>query len=238
MADLPQPVPVPLLVDTVSDAFGALASVAVAYFAFRGYRLTGEATLFHLHASFALIGAGLLVHAAAKIHMLALGASRPGPPPGVLRFELLGYAYAVSFLAEAAAYLILVYEYLRRTEAAAPSRAAALPPPLPPLLSFPSSGALRAGQPLPPLVEHHPAAELLLTFLLVLITYFAASNYSATRDRGAALVTLGFASLAASHLLYSMGAVSVGFVTAAGPVRVLGFSAFLGVLAGLGGEGG
>ena len=171
-----------------------IIAVAIAYQAFKGYRLTKQRTLLYVHFSFAVLSAGLLIDSLAGFLGILARALR-----GFVVLTLVGYT--IYFSAQVLAYFILIFAYVSQTRTLTTTSTSLS---LVPLFGF---AMLQAG-PVPtikllgPLVEYHPVSEIVLLFLVCYVTVQTGLNYSATKDTNAFLVFLGFLLLATSHLLF------------------------------------
>jgi len=199
-----------------------IIAVVIAYQAFKGYRITKQRTLLYLHFSFALLSAGLLIDSLAGFLGLLSRALR-----GTLVLTVVGYS--IYFIAQALAYGILIFAYVsqaRTLSATSPSLWVA------PALGFATLQAapIPAIKLLGRLVEYHPVAEIVLLFLVFYITVQTGLNYSATKDRNALLVFLGFLLLALSHLLFILMPFGALLFVIGHVLQLLGFASLLAML--------
>jgi hypothetical protein len=178
---------------------------AVAYQALKGYRLSKERTLLYLHFSFILLGAGLFIDGLASIIVLISKFHR------ALVF-LYALGYTINFLAQLAAYGILVVAYLHQTRNLSIQLAAAVP--LVSVLFF----------------ERNAYAELVLIFLLVYITAQMAINYNINKTTNGLLVFSAFASLALAHFFFLMFILIPIFFPLAHIAQLFGFLLLLAML--------
>ena len=182
-------------------AFGI--AIAVAFQAMKGYILAKERTLLYLNFSFVLLGAGLLVDGLASLIVLLSRFHR-----GFLFLSAVGYT--VSFAAQALAYGILVFAYLKQTR-------------------FWSGQVAMAALPLI-LFEHNPVTELILVFLLVYIATQTGMNYSASRTTNSLLVFGAFTSLAIGHVFFLLFTVAPVFFPFGHIAQLFGFLLLLAML--------
>jgi len=163
--------------DAIMELISFVIAFAVAYQAFKGYRLTRERTFLYLQFSFVLLAAGLLVDGLSTIFVLL---ARTGAR--LLGVSSLGYT--IFFFAQLTAYLILVCAYLQKTRTlAAESLALSILPVL-------------------PVLGYTPTGELILIFLLFFITAQTLINYSVRRTSGSLLVMFAFTMLTLSHAFF------------------------------------
>ena len=208
--------------DSLMEFVAFIIALAIAYQAFKGYRVGKQRTLLYLHFSFALLSAGLLIDSLAGFLGLlsrALG--------GTLVLTVVGYS--IYFMAQVLAYGILIFAYVSQARTlSATSRSLCVAA----ALGF---GTLQA-VPIPAikllgrLVEYHPVAEIILLFLVFYITLQTGLNYSATKDRNAFLVFLGFLLLALSHLLFILMPFGALLFVIGHVLQLLGFVSLLAML--------
>lgn len=197
-----------------------IIALTIAFQAFKGYRLTKQRTLMYVQFSFALLSAGLLIDSLAGFL-------------GILARSLKGVeiltqvGYTIYFLAQVLAYGILVYAYVSQTRALSTTSVSLS------LVSLSGFAALQASQapvkPLP-LLEYHPISEIVLLFLIFYITFQTGINYSATKDRNALLVFLGFLLLALSHLSFTLTPLGPLLFVLGHVLQLLGFVSLLTML--------
>jgi len=204
--------------DSLMEFVAFIIALAIAFQAFKGYRLTKQRTLLYVQFSFALLSAGLLVDSLAGF-LGILARSLKG-------IEILTQVgYTIYFLVQVLAYGILVYAYVSQT------RTLSTASPALPLVSLSGITALQTSQspvvkPLP-LLEYHPISEIVLLFLIVYIAFQTAINYSATKERNALLVFLGFLLLALSHLFFILALLRPLFFVFGHVFQLLGFVSLL-----------
>lgn len=153
-----------------------LIAFAVAYQAFKGYRLTKDRTFLYLQFSFILLAAGLLADGLAGL-LLLRGAltSRLAP--------LTELGYTILFLSQVVAYVTLIYAYLQKTRSLALESLA--------LVTI-------------PLLGYNITSELILVFLLFFISAQTAINFSVRKNSASFLVMLAFGMLTLSHLFFML----------------------------------
>jgi len=204
--------------DSLMEFVAFIIALAIAFQAFKGYRLTKQRTLLYVQFSFALLSAGLLVDSLAGF-LGILARSLKG-------IEILTQVgYTIYFLAQVLAYGILVYAYVSQTRTLSTASLTL------PLASLSGIEALQASQspvvrPLP-LLEYHPISEIVLLFLIVYIAFQTAINYSATKERNAFLVFLGFLLLALSHLFFILALLGPLFFVLGHVFQLLAFVSLL-----------
>lgn len=208
--------------DSLMEFVAFIIALAVAYQAFKGYRLTKQRTLLYVHFSFALLSTGLLIDSLAGFLGILARTLR-----GVVAVTLVGYS--IYFLAQVLAYGILIFAYVSQTRT---MTSASLSLWTTPLLG---SITLQAAQGLPikllgPLVEYHPLSEIVLLFLVFYITVQTGLNYSATKDRNALLVFLGFLLLALSHLFFILMRFGAVLFVVGHVLQLVGFVSLLAML--------
>ena len=207
--------------DSLMEFVAFIIALAIAFQAFKGYRLTKQKTLLYVQFSFALLSAGLLVDSLAGFL-------------GILARSLKGVeiltqvGYTIYFLAQVLAYGILVYAYVSQTRTLSTTSVSLS------LVSLSGLAALQASQgpvirPLS-LLEYHPISEIVLLFLLVYITFQTGINYSATKERNAFLVFLGFLLLVLSHLFFILALVGPLFFVFGHVFQLVGFVSLLSML--------
>ncbi|WP_455285733.1 hypothetical protein [[Eubacterium] cellulosolvens] len=208
--------------DSLMEFVAFIIALAVAYQAFKGYRLTKQRTLLYVHFSFALLSTGLLIDSLAGFLGILARTLR-----GVVAVTLVGYS--IYFLAQVLAYGILIFAYVSQTRT---MTVASLSFWITPLLG---SATPQAAQGLPikllgPLVEYHPLSEIVLLFLVFYITVQTGLNYSATKDRNALLVFLGFLLLALSHLFFILMRFGAVLFVVGHVLQLVGFVSLLAML--------
>jgi len=208
--------------DSLMEFVAFIIAVAIAYEAFKGYRLTKQKTLLYVHFSFAVLSAGLLIDSLAGFLGILARALK-----GLVALTLVGYA--ICFLAQMVAYVILIVAYVSqsRTLNATPVSLSLVP-----LFGLVT---LQATTPptirlLGPLIEYHPVSEIVLLFLVFYITVQTGLNYSASKDANAFLVFLGFLLLALSHLLFILMPFSAMLFVIGHVLQLLGFVSLLSML--------
>lgn len=197
-------------------------ALAIAYQAFKGYRITKERTLLYLQFSFALLSCGLLVDSLAGFLGMLARLLR-----AAVGLTLLGYS--IYFVTQVFAYGILIFAYVSQTRSLTATGAA---PVLVPILGFATlqplgSPAIRL---FGPLVEYHPISEILLLFLILYVTVQTGLNYSASKESGALLVFLGFLFLTLSHLFFILMLFSPLFFVIGHTLQLFGFVSLLAML--------
>ena len=206
--------------DNLMEFVAFMIALAIAYQAFKGYRITKERTLLYLQFSFALLSCGLLVDSLTGfLGMLARA----------LRFALTLtlFGYSIYFLTEVLAYGILIFAYVSQTRRLTGSGASLG------LISLFGFATLEAERPirlLGPLVEYHPIPETVLLFLISYVVVQTGLNYSASKERNVLLVFLGFLFLALSHLFFILMLFSPLFFVIGHTFQLLGFVSLLTML--------
>lgn len=208
--------------DSVMEFIAFAIALAIAYQAFKGYRIAQQRTLLYVHFSFALLSAGLLIDSLAGF--LGLLAR-------VLKFALALtlVGYMIYFITQLLAYSLLIYAYVSQAKSGTTPSASLV------LIATPGLVALQATQDsvirlFAPLVEYHPISEIVLLFLVLYITVQTSINYSATKDRNAFLVFLGFLLLTFSHLLFLLMPFSALLFVLGHMLQLLGFISLLAML--------
>jgi hypothetical protein len=179
-----------------------IIAMAVGFQASRSYRLSKERTMLYLSSSFVLIGAGLLVEGLADLIVLLNRYHR-----GFL--FLSGVGYTMDFFAQALAYCILVFAYLRQTRAWSSQLSAVAP-----ILLF----------------EHNAFSELILIFLLAYIAAQTGINYSVAKTTDSLLVFSAFTSLTIAHVLFLFYTIEPIFFPFAHIAQLFGFLLLLRML--------
>jgi hypothetical protein len=203
--------------DSLMEFIAFVIALAIAYQAFKGYRITKQRTLLYLQFSFALLSCGLLVDSVAGFLGVLARVLR-----STLRLTLLGYS--IYFFAQVLAYGILIFAYVSQTRSLAGS---GMSVGLVPLFAALQAVPVRL---LGPLVEYHPISEIVLLFLILYVAVQTGLNYSASKDRNALLVFLGFLFLALSHLLFILMLLSPVFFVIGHTLQLLGFVSLLTML--------
>jgi len=199
-----------------------IIAVAIAYEAFKGYRLTRQRTLLYVHFSFAMLSAGLLVDSLAGFLGIVARAVK-----GFVALTLAGYT--IYFVAQVLAYVLLVFAYVSQTRTLSMTSVSLS---LSPLFGFVALQTI----PVPtirllgPLIEYHPVSEIVLLFLVFYITVQTGLNYSATKDTNAFLVFLGFLLIALSHLAFVLIPFSAIFFVIGHMLQLFGFVSLLSML--------
>jgi hypothetical protein len=80
------------------------------------------------------------------------------------------------------------------------------------------------------LLEYHPISEIVLLFLIVYIVFQTAINYSATKEKNALLVFLGFLLLVFSHLSFILTLAAPAFFVLGHVFQLFGFVSLLTML--------
>jgi len=179
-------------------------AIAIANQAMKGYRLSREKTLLYLNLSFVLIGAGLLVDGLSSLIVFLTGARR-----GFLYPFAVGYT--INFLAQAIAYGLLIYAYIRQARGVG------------------GNPALLAATPLF-FFERNAFTELILIFLLVYITTQTGINYSINKSTNSTLVFAAFLSLSVAHVFFLIFIVAPIFYPLAHIAQLCGFLLLLAML--------
>jgi len=208
--------------DSLMESVAFIIAVAIAYEAFKGYRLTKQKTLLYVHFSFAMLSAGLLIDSLAGFLGILARASK-----GFVALTLVGYS--VYFLAQVLAYVILVFAYVSQTRTLSTTSVSLSLAPLFGFLALQTAEA-PAIRLLGPLIEYHPVSEIVLLFLVFYITVQTGLNYSATKDTDAFLVFVGFLLLALSHLLFILIPFSAMLFVIGHVLQLLGFVSLLSML--------
>jgi len=199
-----------------------IITLAVAYQALKGYRLTKQRTLWYVHFSFAVLSAGLLIDSLAGFLGIIARALRV-----TVALTLVGYS--VYFFAQLLAYCILIYAYVSQTRTL---NTTSIPVVLSSLFGFvalqiPPGTPIRL---LGPLVEYHPVSEIVLLFLVSYVAVQTGMNYSATKDKSAFLVFLAFVFLALSHLFFILQPIGPLLFVIGHVLQLLGFVSLLAML--------
>jgi hypothetical protein len=182
----------------------SIIAFAIGYYALKGYRLIRDRTLFFLHFSFILLGAGLLTDGIVGMPVLAFRGLAPAVMVG----------YFIRITAEIIAYGMLLFAYLRQTR------------------SFMADTALLAAVPftLFEFVPYHPLLEVALFFMITFIAAQTAMNYGVRKERNSLLVFIGFVLLAISHIFFILPPILRLFFVIAHLSQLLGFLALLAML--------
>ena len=188
--------------DSLMEFIAFVIAMAVGFQARKSYTLIRERALLYLSSSFVLIGAGLLVESLAGLTVV-LNQSRRG------FLFLSGIGYTIDFFAQALAYCILIFAYLKQTREWGSQLTAAIP-----ILFF----------------EHNPFSELILLFLLAYIAAQTAINYSVSKTTNSLLVFSAFASLAVAHGLFLFFTIEPIFFPLAHIAQLFGFLLLLQML--------
>jgi hypothetical protein len=199
-----------------------IITLAVAYQALKGYRLTKQRTLWYVHFSFAVLSAGLLIDSLAGFLGIIARALRV-----TVALTLVGYS--VYFFAQLLAYCILIYAYVSQTRTL---NTTSIPVVLSSLFGF-AALQIPPGTPirlLGPLVEYHPVSEIVLLFLVSYVAVQTGMNYSATKDKIAFLVFLAFVFLALSHLFFILQPIGPLLFVIGHVLQLLGFVSLLAML--------
>ncbi len=189
--------------DAFTEFFSALTALFVAYYSLKAYKILDDSRMISLNLGFSVLGVGMLIHGAVKVRIALAVLSGVAVPPA-RRLPLVRLGYTIAFATELAAYALIFLSTMRRP----PSTEAALVPPL-----------------VTPLIEYDFRSEGLLAALALLIAIKAGISYAQGDSRLAGLVSLGFALLAAAHLLLVFGGPLK--LVAADVTRLLGFACLL-----------
>ncbi len=208
--------------DSLMEFVAFIIALAIAYQAFKGYRITKQRTILYLHFGFALLSAGLLIDSLAGFLGVLSRALR-----GTIVLTLVGYT--IYFLAQVLAYGMLIFAYVSQTRTLSTTSTSLR---LAPLFGFMALQAMPgpAIKLLGPLVEYHPVSEIVLLFLVFYITVQTGLNYSATKDKNALLVFLGFLLLALSHLLFILTPLGAVLFVIGHMLQLFGFVSLLAML--------
>jgi hypothetical protein len=183
-----------------------MIAFAIGYYALKGYRLVRERTLFFLHFSFILLGAGLLTDGVVSMPVLAFRGLSP----------MMAIGYMIRITAEIIAYTLLLLAHLRHTRSVMAETT----------MPVVASGAV----PLIEILPYHPLLEIVVFFLVMFTAAQTAMNYGVRRDRNSLLVFIGFVLLAASHVLFIFPPIIRFFFALAHVTQLLGFLALLTML--------
>lgn len=183
-------------------AFGI--AMMVAFQAMKGYSLAKERTLLYLNFSFILLGTGLLVDGLADLIVLLSRFHRDF-------LYLTHVGYTIDFIAQAIAYAILIFAYLKQTHAWSQQLAV---PAVFPIMLF----------------EHNAFTELILIFLLAYITAQTAINYSVKKTTNSLLVFGAFGFLVIAHVFFLLFTIAPIFFPFAHISQLFGFLLLLGML--------
>lgn len=208
--------------DSLMEFAAFFIALAIAFQALKGYRLTRRKTLLYVNYSFTLLSAGLLIDSLAGFLGILSRMLR-----GTIVLTLVGYT--IYFLAQVLAYAILILAYVSQTRTLSASSV--------PVLAVPLAGLVVLQQApvfpiklLGPLMEYHPVSEIVLLFLVFYVAVQTGLNYSATKDRNAFLVFLGFLLLASSHLLFILTPLGALLFVIGHLLQLLGFVSLLTML--------
>ena len=208
--------------DSLMELVAFAIALAIAYQAFKGYTMTRQRTLFYVQFSFALLSAGLLIDSLAGFLGILARALRA-------TMALTRVGYTLYFFAQLLAYGVLIYAYVYQAKSVSTTSAS--------LALIPVFGLAALQEPSVPemkllglLVEYHPGSEIILLFLLACIAILTGLNYSATKDRNAFLVFLGFLLLAFSHLLFILTPLNALMFVIGHLLQLLGFISLLTML--------
>ena len=192
--------------DSLMQITESIIAFAIGYYALKGYRLIRDRTLFFLHFSFILLGAGLLTDGIVGMPVLAFRSLAPAITAG----------YFIRIVAEIVAYGMLLFAYLRQTK------------------GFMADTALLASATAPialfEFVPYHPLLEVALFFMITFIAAQTAMNYGIRKERNSLLVFVGFVFLAISHIFFILPPILRLFFVIAHLSQLLGFLALLAML--------
>ena len=191
--------------DSFMQIVESIIAFGVGYYAFKGYRLVKDRTLFFLHFSFILLGVGLLTDGIVSIPALAFRGLSP----------VMAMGYFIRIIAEIIAYGLLLFAYLRQTRSFMVDAA---------LLTVTYPFALFE------ILQYHPLLEITVFFLIVVIAAQAAMNYGVRKDRNSLLVLIAFILLAISHVFFILPPFIRLFFVIAHVTQLSGFLALLTML--------
>jgi len=208
--------------DSLMEFVAFSIALAIAFQALKGYRLTKQKTLLYVNYSFALLSVGLLIDSLAGFLGILSRMLR-----GVIVLTLVGYT--IYFLAQVLAYAILIFAYVSQTRTLNATSVPVLVAPLAGLITL-EQVSVPPIKLLGPLIEYHPVTEIVLLFLVFYVAVQTGLNYSASKDRNAFLVFLGFLLLASSHLLFILTPLGPLLFVIGHLLQLLGFVSLLTML--------
>jgi hypothetical protein len=192
--------------DSIMQIAESIIAFGVGYYAFKGYRLIKDRTLFFLHFSFILLGVGLITDGLVSMPWFAFRGLSP----------VMAMGYFIRITAEIIAYVLLLFAYLRQTR------------------SFMADTALLATAAYPflllEILQYHPLLEITVFFLIAFIATQTALNYGVRKDRNSLLVLIGFVLLAISHVFFILPPYITVFFVIAHLTQLFGFLALLAML--------
>lgn len=190
-----------VVLDVILQFVTALIATAVAIFAFRGYKWSGERTLFCLFLSFSLLATAFFINALTFTYAIALKLTFAEARAPFFIADVGLWAY---YILEVTAYMILAYSYARRLRGAV-------------------AGAVLGGS----LFFFGPLAEMIIVVLLFVTTLAQFSYYSAKRSTNSLIVSVSFSLLLIANVLMLFGMfTSVGYVAG----KLIQMVAFLSLL--------
>lgn len=192
--------------DSLMQLIDAVIAFAIGYYALKGYRLVRDRTLFFLHFSFILLGAGLLTDGVVSMPVLAFRGLSP----------MMAIGYTIRITAEIIAYALLLFAHLRQTRSFMTETT----------MSAMAPGAISLIEILP----YHPLLEIVVFFLVMFTAAQTAMSHGVRRDRNSLLVFIGFVLLAASHVLFIFPPIIRLFFAIAHITQLFGFLALLTML--------
>lgn len=206
--------------DAIFVLIAAFVALAVALYALHGYRWVRERTLYALFLAFLLLSIGLFINGITLSYSYATGVTFSKFGSSSLVADVGFWTY---YLMSMVAYSLLVFAYAKRLRESTTALAA-------------GSGmgkGLGSGGVGTSLVAAGPVMELVLVILLLVILIAQMANLTVKRNRYSTLVTVSFALLLTSHILFMFSAMGDAAYVAGRVVELAGFISMLSVLLGL-----
>lgn len=208
--------------DAAFQLITAFVALAVALYALHGYRWIRERTLYALFLAFLLLSIGLFINGITLSYSYATGVTFSKVGSSSLVADVGFWAY---YLMSMVAYSLLVYAYAKRLRESTTALAAGGGMGM-------GKGGGSGGVGIS-LVAAGPVMELVLVILLLVVLIAQLAHLTVKRNRYSITVTVSFALLLASHILFMFSSIEDVIYVVGRAVELTGFISLLAVLIGL-----
>lgn len=199
-----------LFVALLMELLSAVISIAVGYYAFKGYRASSAKGLLFLYFGFILLGIGMLLRVVTTTYIIVLRVSETAVPS---LGAIIGFAGLVYTLTQLVAYSLVVLTYVQQAYELGKEK-----------LVF-------AAFPFLYISFFNPQLELIALILLGYVTVQSLINLGIRKNSDALLVFLGFAFMSISHLFFLFMVVDEVLILYGQITQLLGFLCLLFMLA-------
>ncbi len=206
--------------DAIFVLIAAFVALAVALYALHGYRWIRERTLYVLFLAFLLLSVGLFINGITLGYSYATGVTFSKFGSSSLVADVGFWAY---YLMSMVAYSLLAFAYAKRLREST--------------IALAAGGTMGKGQGSggigTSLVAAGPVMELVLVILLLVILIAQLADLTVKHNRYSTLVTVSFAMLLASHILFMFSSIGDVIYVVGRVMELAGFISLLSVLLGL-----